>query len=645
MDNFLRDQKDKVVISAENLLQQALLQCNCEEGSILIFKNDAYEILVQKKVFFSFQNIKDVLSNTTIYTNDVMLVPIMSGQRKLGAIFLASRSTPFNPNDMFNITPFVTVLKLWLQNNENYELIKNIYKDDNYLSKDLFFANLSHEIKTPLNGVVGYNQLLLKTALNPIQKQYVASMSQCSLQLLKIINDVLDLSRLLSKKMTVQMDCFEMEDIHVLVKNTTYQDLQSKRQKLQYTSTDDIPAFIIMDKQKLIQILINLVTNASKHSPHASVINIRAKLLESNMLCMEVSDTGVGIETIDQCKLFNSFSQISNGGGVGLGLAISKKLAELLGGKIWVNSEIGKGSTFGFSYKFTRTAQYKDTVLKRNASLLQDKYILLVDDNSDNRIIYADMLFAWDMKPIVCASALEALRMVLGNRYDFQLALVDICMPGTTGVELATQIHAERPLFPLIALSSIDMATEASTFFCACLQKPVNEIQLFNAIHTVISNNNVHHTYIGDHKPNESSSNNSRSSPCRKTIIVDKTIPILIAEDIAHNREMLSEMLSVLGYTDVAVVSNGKETIEALKVRWPKILLLDLRMPVIDGFGVLTYMRENHQDAPIDIVAVSASNTQDDKNQCSELGVNFYISKPIQLNTLNLVLSKIQENY
>ena len=236
------------------------------------------------------------------------------------------------------------------------------------------------------------------------------------------------------------------------------------------------------------------------------------------------------------------------------------------------------------------------------------------------------------MTPIVCASALEALRMVMGDRYKFDLGLIDICMPGTTGTELAKQIKEERPFFPLIALSSIDTFITTQEFEQK-LDKPINRVQLFNGIHRVLSKKQTPSAYIGDNTEVKSNS----SSPSSQ---FDNKIKILIAEDVIYNRTLLENMLKNLKYTNIVSTENGKEAFETIEKNSNKpfdVLLLDLRMPVMDGYQVIKAIQDKGWKLP-KIVVVTASVMEEDRHKCKNLGIQYFINKPIEIKQLKEVM-------
>lgn len=589
-------------------------------------------------------NIVNSLENLSFDTNlyqtnypvsSVMIIPIRETNINMGYLCLANTTTKYEEEMVDTIAPLISISQMILKNQKLIQEAKEVYQTETEHSKDLFLANMSHEIRTPANGVIGFGQLLLQTDLTATQREFLKSQNQCCIQLMKIINDVLDFSKLSSGKMGVNTECFSLLDVAETVKETLNQRVIEKKQKLEIIFSDKIPEFIIMDKQKLIQIIINLVSNANKFTDIFGCIGIYFEII-SNFLQITVKDNGIGISEEDQSKLFSEFEQIQNStkfckSGTGLGLAICDKLSKLLGGSINVHSEKGLGSTFVVKVRFKPYEDYENE-MKKDAKLLKDKVVLVVDDNADNRILLTELLFEWEMKPIVCASALEALRMVMGDRYRFDLGLIDICMPGTTGTELAKQIKEERPFFPLIALSSVDSFITTQEFEQK-LDKPINRVQLFNIIHRVLSKKQTPSAYIGNNVESKSNSTSPSSQ-------FDNKIKILIAEDVIYNRTLLENMLKNLKYSNIVTTENGKEAFETIEKNISNpfdVLLLDLRMPVMDGYQVIRAIQDKGWDLP-KIVVVTASVMEEDKNKCKNLGIQYFISKPIEIKQLKEVM-------
>jgi CheY-like chemotaxis protein len=656
--NFL----DKFAKNGQNvndLLLVFMTISNCDSGSIFLksignlHNYIAHLYLGKKDTIIEFHPVK--LTDTIIvepdlikknFTSnfiikDIMKIPV--GKEPIGFICLFNSKDKFNIGILENLTPYINIAELVLSKVKVEKDNENIYSDNNHFSKELFIANLSHEIRTPLNGIIGYNQLLMKTDLNKIQQSYLMSMNQCSLQLLSIINDIIDFSKLASGNMNIHNECFDIKDITNIVKDILGKNADEKNQKLLYFIDTDIPEYIVCDKQKLIQIIINLVSNAIKFSKQNGSIHISFKQDKENFISVSVKDNGIGISEEEQQKIFNAFIQIQSSTsktGSGLGLAIAKRLVELLYGKINVKSKLGRGSTFSFNFRYDIDNENLSTTIK-NKEILQGKFILVVDDNADNRVLITEILEEWQMYPIVCASALEALRLILNDKYDFSVALIDICMPKTDGIELARQIKEERPCLLLIALSSIDSFVQTSIFEKK-LDKPINKIQLFDAIHTTLKNKLEPSTFIGDKFIEVKSQYSNKSST------YNRNVKILIAEDNIVNQQVLKEMLESIGYKNITIANDGLETIDMIEKSNNNhtsydILLLDLRMPNLDGFGVMNILNRKKYITP-QIVVISALVQKEEKIKCKELGIKYFIDKPVQLKDLTHVILNITKN-
>jgi two-component system sensor histidine kinase/response regulator len=574
--------------------------------------------------------------------SNIIIIPICVHTDIIGVICLGNKDEDINKQDIELYIDVISLTQLIINKFKLIEKYKKVYSDATYFSKDLFLANMSHEIRTPLNGIIGYNQLLIKTSLSKIQKTYINSISECSIQLMTIINDIIDFSKLSSGKMKTYNECFYITDVMEIIEHTMEQRLRNKKHKLRVFIDPDVPKFIIMDKQKLIQIIINLLSNAINYSEISTVIEIYIHNKE-NTLKIEVIDKGIGISESDRCKLFNSFVQINNSitkNGTGLGLAISKRLVELLNGEIDVKSTPGIGSNFYFTCKHFPIQLYEKLIMKES-SILKNKWVIVVDDNPDNRIQLSDILFELEMNPIICGSGKEAIRLLHSNRYDFELGLIDICMPEIDGVQLAAQIKLDRPLFPLVALSSVSGFIDTSNFEYK-LDKPINKLQIFNVIHNIITNKTHNHTCMK--KDITVHQNTSKNSPKD----FSRDIKILIAEDVLYNRELIKDMINSIGYNNMTIVDDGIEAINMItkakdEQKQYKVLLVDLRMPKADGYDVIEFINKNIIEKPI-IIVVTASILDSDRNKCKELGVDFFIDKPINLVELKNTLLCVSKN-
>ena len=579
-------------------------------------------------------NVGDCLETDYVITSS-MCIPIRDMEEQLGVLFLLNREEGYDEELLSTLTPLMGVIQL---------VTKNLYVRlmGSHDCKDLFMANMSHEIRTPLNGVIGYNQLLMQTKLTSTQKNYLSSMRQCSIQLMQIINDILDFFKLSSGTMKVESEAFKAVEIVQSVTDALDQSILSKRQTFSYKINDIVPKFLVMDKRKLIQIVMNLVSNAHKFTPIGGSIRLHISSPSPNLLELRVTDNGIGIAKEDQGKIFRAFEQIQGGSsriGTGLGLSICRKLSHFMGGDVSVQSMLGKGSTFTVKVAF-RTYQDFAHEAKKDIFLLKGKKILVVDDNADNRILLGETLFGWEMEPVICASAMEALRMVQAkkadgsHRHTFEIGLIDICMPDTGGAELAKQIKQSLPLLPLIALSSVDSFTLTKDFESK-LDKPVDHIQLLTHIFRVFSRRKNPGAFIGS---------SEEARPCSSTTssVFNKDVRILIAEDIPYNRNLLVTMLESLGYGAITTACNGQDAIDKLSHAHNngnnfEIILLDLRMPVKDGYAVINEHKRQGWDLP-KIVVVTASIMDNDRDKCKNLGVKYFLNKPIELSQLSDVM-------
>ncbi len=588
---------------------------NVLEKKGIIIKN-IFDTYIQNKI-----NVNEYYENSETKINNIIYIPILiSSNIKKYLLVLYNKNENIKEELLNELLPYINILKIYLIN----------YVKDDRTGSELFLINMSHEIRTPLNGIIGYLHLLTNTQLTKIQQTYIHNINNCSVQLLQIINDILDYTRLSVGNIKLTNECFSITELMDIVKETIHQKLIEKKQILNIEIDSKVPIYILLDKQKLIQIMINIITNANKFSPLNKTIYLKL-FVDDIYLYIEIRDEGIGINKNDYETIFNSFSQLDKkeyNTGIGLGLSICKKLCILLGGDIKVDSEIGKGSTFTIKVKYMKEEQ-GEKLIDIDKKILKGKYILVVDDNQDNRLFLSELLFGWNMIPIICASSIEALSII--KRYKFELGLIDICMPDMSGKELAIRIKDEYPLFQLIALSSVDKFSYSNEFEFK-LDKPICKTQLFRCIYNIICNNT---DVVQEMSIKENANNNISCSP---TSTFNKNIRILVAEDILYNQTLIVNILETLGYFDIDVAENGKQAIELIKkaeedVKQYDLLILDLRMPVYDGYMVIKHIRENKYELP-KIIVNTASIDKNDKKKCYHYDIQFFLNKPIDIKKL-----------
>ncbi|EEF58571.1 response regulator [Pedosphaera parvula] len=522
------------------------------------------------------------------------------------------------------------------------------------LAKSEFLANMSHEVRTPMNGVIGMTALLLDTELTDEQREYVEATRSSADAMLTIINDILDFSKIESGKLDLESHPFELhtcieEALDLLAPKAAEKDLD-----LAYSVDDAIPKILVGDVTRLRQILVNLIGNAVKFTNEGEVFiqvkpapkhfNDRDRSASSItgpdmwMLQFSVRDTGVGIPIDKQHRLFKSFQQVDASttrhyGGTGLGLAICKKLSELMGGDIQVESDAGKGSTFHFTIQARATASVIPPAWQQIQPQLAGKRVLIVEDNATNRQILSHRCRQWGMLPDEAANAEKALEMVANQKY-YDAAILDVQLPGFDGIKLAQAIRQRLNgnSISLLLLSSVRLRSDdtraAELGITIFVHKPIRPSQLLQALYRGLS------LQIQREKK-------APALPCMDSSFANRfPLRILLADDNPINQKVGLNVLRRLGYrADVA--NNGLEVLRALDRQPYDIILLDVQMPELDGFETTSSIRERW---PLGkrprVVAMTGNALLGDREKCLDAGMDDYISKPIRIGELQSALER-----
>ncbi len=506
-------------------------------------------------------------------------------------------------------------------------------------AKSEFLANMSHEIRTPMNGVIAAAELALSEKMSPRAERYLEIIQSSAYSLLGIINDVLDFSKIEADKLDLETHPFLLDEVIDRITDAFMTEAAGKRIELLVDIDLEAPNALIGDPLRLQQILKNLVSNAVKFTEIGGIILVRVteseKSADRTTLTFSVKDTGIGIAPKYLSRLFKPFSQVDTSStreyeGTGLGLSICKRLVEMMGGRIWVESELGKGSTFSFTVCFSRQSADQKQKLVPPPDI-QHLNVLVVDDCADSRLIMQKMLESFGLRVKLVSSGEESLKALEENKTrkePFELVVIDWLMPGLGGIETSKRIRRDLKLtIPIILMTAFGKENEIldaeKAGINAFLTKPIHQSTLFNAIMDTFGKKAL--------KIEEKEKHITTRATIYKNFL--RGIRILVAEDNPTNQEIALAILEGAGIV-VEIANNGKKAVEALQRSRFDVVLMDIQMPEMDGYEATRIIRKDPKFKSLPIIAMTAHAMKGDEEKCLEAGMDGYVSKPISQDRL-----------
>lgn len=575
--------------------------------------------------------------NITDEINSLYIIPLFTKTDIIGYIGL------FTNNDIIIDTKELIPFTNFIAN-----LITNINNLKDIDSKKLsFIANISHEIRTPLNGIITMVDIIGKTELTNEQLKYLQIMKNCNVQLLDIVNDILDYSKIITNGIKLKLSPVSLHAICDMVYSQLKYKANEKNLKLVLTVSPEVPNMIMGNSTRIKQVLINIISNSIKFTKHGE-INISVelfKLIEDNecIIYFKVNDTGIGIPADKLNKVFDSFHQVENDYlsdicGVGLGLPITKHIIEGFNGNIWLESSLNVGTTVHITMKFKL---FSNIINKDKLKLFyNNKNVLLIDNDLTERLLLFEFLIDLNIKPITTNSINEAAIYLSRTLYDFEFIILNLNDLTSDDLLLLNRIknHHVR-----IIIVDIDKNDDNNINYDYKLIRPIDNTKLLYLLNIIFINNqykNNHNEIILNGSNKKINELNLLSGGGLSIINGEKNLNIIVAEDNISNQEVILNVLNYIGYKNIKIVNDGMELLNSMLENNYDIALIDLKMPIMDGITAVKKFKELSDKKTI-LIALTASLSDDIKTKCFEAKFNGFITKPIDIDSIEKVIKLV----